>query len=134
MVEPKLVLVADWVIQDATTRTMSVISIHEQFYPVGYPLLIPRFIVFSMYQRAPEDPAVTQATLVIILDNETLFEKGDVEINFGAGLTHRSIVRFDGFVLPHAGNLKVRVTAGDQSIESYTMPAFPVGTPVPQIA
>jgi len=111
---------------------MSVIKIHEQFYPGGYPLLIPRFTVFSMYQRAPEDPPVVQARLVIALDNETLFEKEDVEVNFGAGLTHRSIVQFEGFVLPRAGNLRVRVGVGDQSIESYVMPAFPVGTPVPQ--
>jgi hypothetical protein len=111
---------------------MSVINIHEEFYPAGYPLLVPRFVVFAILEREKEDPATPDTRLTIRLEDEVVFDEA-VEVNFGIGQVTRVIAQFQGFVLPRPGVLRVSLSVGEIILESYRISAFPVGTPKPQV-
>jgi hypothetical protein len=126
MIRPKLILAAETVIRDAITNLISVINIQEQFYPVGYPLLIPSFVVLVIFERDQTDPPDIRARLAIRLDNEVVIEQ-DVAVNFGHALMNRSVIRLQSMVIEHAGSITARVTVQDQSLDSYLISAFPAG-------
>jgi hypothetical protein len=134
MVRPRLIAIAETVLLDATTNSMSLIKIFEQFFPAGYPMLLPRFVVFAMFERDPGDPAVNQAEIQIKLDAEVIAGHR-AELNFGGGLLNRAVLQFESFVIPRPGSVRAVAIIGDQSLESYPIRAVPAGPPpVVQVA
>jgi hypothetical protein len=121
-----LVLVAETVINDRSTNAMSLINVIEEFHPAGYPLLIPRFTIYAVARRDGEDAGDAQARVSIHLDDDEVFS-GEADLSFGESMLNRSVLQFQGFVLPRPGVLIVRFAIDDESVESYPIAAFPGG-------
>jgi hypothetical protein len=98
------VIVADNVLRDADSNRISVIGILDQLRPGGFPILMPRLSAIAICSRETNDSPTPASRARVILGEQTLFEDG-VEINFREGRLHRSILRFEGFVIPGVGDL-----------------------------
>jgi hypothetical protein len=132
MIQPVFVLAAETVLIDRATNTMSIINVFEELTPSGYPLLLPRFTVLALSTREPDDPAVTQAQVLITIDNdETVFD-GQTDVDFGVtALLHRSLLQFQGLVVSQPGTLRITFAIEDAQVESYPMRALPAAPPPP---
>lgn len=124
-------LVAQSVIQDRASGAMSAINIIEQFYPPGYPILIPSFVVFGIVERSADAPPAPKGRLDILLDNERIFGQ-DIDIQFGETLLNRVSFEFQGFTIPRPGRLRITLSVADAKLDSYALDAFPVGTALPK--
>jgi|SRR5215471_6178633 len=132
MIRPRAVIIAETVIHDRNTNRMSLININEQFRSPGYPLLIARFTVFSIIERDNmTDPQDAEARIRIRLDEEVIFEQ-QIEVNFENSLLNRNVLQFQGFVVPHPGNLIASVQIADQILDSYRISITPAPTPPPE--
>src|SRR5712692_8219734 len=114
MIRPKFVAVADTVLLDATTNSISLIKIHEQFRPAGYPLLLPRFVIFAVFEREQADPADVEAVFRILLDDQVIHEQVSA-INFAEAQLNRAVLQYEGFVIPRPGTMRITATVGDQT-------------------
>jgi hypothetical protein len=131
MIKPKIIIVADTILHDKITNKISIINIHENFKPTGYPLLIPRFSVFALLERDLEDLSNPEASLIIKLDDEKIFDK-PVEVNFGDFLLTRAIIRFQGFVITKPGILTLTLKVATETINSYPILVEPGNPPNPE--
>jgi hypothetical protein len=125
------IILAQSMIQDRQSSAMSAINIIEQFFPPGYPILIPSFVVFAIIERAEGALATPKARVDILLGNERLFGQ-EVDINFADAILNRLSLEFQGFMIPRPGRLRISLRVGDAHAESYAIDAFPVGTPLPK--
>jgi hypothetical protein len=133
MIVPKLVIIAETVIVDRTTNQISAINCFEQFYPSGYPLLIPRLSIIAVLERELDDPLIAQLRISILLDNNEFYNQ-ELSSHFSEGSQlNRTLLQFDGFVITRPGVVQFRCSVGDQSATSIRIPAFPVGTQRPHI-
>lgn len=126
MIRPVFALIADSVIIDQSTNQVSIINLVEQLHPAGYPLVVPRITVFAMFERLQDDDSTAEARVRILMDKDTLYDD-NLEVDFGDSLLQRSLLQFQGFLLPSAGDLLVRVGVGRNSVKSYVVSAFPTG-------
>jgi hypothetical protein len=125
----RALLIAESVIQDKTTGRMCVINVLERVLPAGYPLLIPRFTLFAMLERATEDDPRPPVNLRIFIGEDEVFSDG-VSIDYGSTAVTRVVLEFQGFVLPKPGLLRATLTVGDASLTTYPIEAVPAGASV----
>ena len=117
MVNVRAVIAAEIVIRDGESNRISVINIHEQFRPLGFPLLIPRFAIFTFLERDLSD-SPHQEVQVLVRVGESQVVEQTATINFGPGRLTRFTVEFQGFVVSQAGDLRVTVRSGTSSADS----------------
>jgi hypothetical protein len=93
------------IILDGLTNQVSIIDVHEGFKSQSFPFVIPSLAVIYYVHRDPDDPASIEFTLRCeVGDTETL--STPLRVEFETGLATKSIVNFEGFLIPRPGLLR----------------------------
>ena len=125
MIEPLFVLPVELVLVDRGINSVSLINVIEEVHPAGFPLLIPRLTIYALTSREAGDPPTARGHASIFLDDEEVFSD-DQELDFGESMLNRSLLQFQGFVLPRAGVLTFHYRVGEREVRSYPVPATPM--------
>ena len=104
MIRSKLCVLAESVVQDVQTNTISIFVIIEDLNTQGFPLFIPKMTFFVSWERDLTDLSQYNAEFSVTL-NEQRLHTAPVNIDFRNALRHRSIVTVGGLVIPQPGQL-----------------------------
>ena len=98
----KLCLVAEGVVRDAETNSVSVYNILEGIAANGFPILVQRMAFLALFERDESEPEAHTGQFTVSLgDNQLL--TGEQHIHFRGKLRTRSIVRIQGILFPSPG-------------------------------
>lgn len=114
----KLATFADNVIIDQSTNSVSIIGIIEDIRSVTLPFVLPRFCIFMLLHKDPEDPNIQQGH-VRLLSNGTVLHTFPVELNFQGMKNLRHTLMFGGYLVQHPGTLGAVLDIGEQQISLY---------------
>lgn len=137
MIKLVTILAADGVVVDKQTNNVTLYSIVEMLTAGSFPFFKPSMFLFFGFRRSTDDPQSFNWQLEI-LNNEDILLTEEQNSDFGDRLGNRTIVRFDGFVVPAPGWLKIRMMRqgemmGEYDIEvvAVTPPKLEITTPAP---
>lgn len=105
MITPVLCLVAENVVRDAESNTMSVINIVEEVVATGVPTLMPKIAFLAIWEREPEDPITHTADFQIKMGEQFLLQQ-EVTINFGRGVRTRNVINIIPLLVPALGEIE----------------------------
>ncbi len=126
-------LVAQGVIRDAQTNTISAFNILESLSAEGLPLFVPNIAYFVLWEREPNEPSIREATLNVRLEQTVLISVG-ARIDFQTFLRARSINQIAGLVLPSPGQLVFEMMVPDGPRATYTVTInAPAQVPPPRV-
>ncbi len=112
---------ASRVILDSLTNQVSIIDVYESFKSQSFPFVIPSIAVIFYVLRDDGDPASIEFTLRCeVGDTETL--STPLCIEFGNGLAAKSIVSFEGFLIPKPGLLRIIALRDDNELAAIDLP------------
>lgn len=125
MLSVKVCLVAEGVSIDQQNNQASVFNIWEGFKATSYPFFLQRLCLFVLWEREPTDEQEYTVIVNVLLDQEIIVTH-TVEINFRGRPRNRTVVRFDGLVVPKPGRLIFRASiegevAGEYSLTAETL-------------
>jgi len=118
MIRSKICFVAEGVVRDAETNSVSVFNILEGVAAVGFPFFMQKLGFFALWEREAADGAETQGIFTAAIGNEQL-STVNLNINFGDKFRHRTIVNINGLVVPHVGDLHFRVQLAGGPVAEY---------------
>lgn len=122
MLTGKYMLVAEGVVRDADTNTISVHNIIEEITAEGYPLLVQKITTLAVVERTSADSAECQLTLKVHLgDLETA--QSPVAVRFSDKMRSNVIVRIHGLVIPSPGLLTFALYEGSRKLIDFTINA-----------
>lgn len=108
----KLCLVAEGIVRDAETNSISVYNILEGITANGFPLLVQRMAFLALFERDESEPEAHAGHFTVSLgDNQLL--TGEQRINFRGKLRTRSIVRIQGLLFPTPGEARFALAVGE---------------------
>ena len=116
-------LCCEAIIRDGDSGSISLINIIEDITLQGVPAFLPRFAVFLLSEKQDGDLGSNPIRLVI-LNNEQELVNSDLTVDFGmedVGSRNRTNIRFAGFLVPNAGDLKIRFLRGDSIYTEYNI-------------
>lgn len=129
----RLKLPAENVIVDQLTQDVAAIGIMATgIKAVSYPVFLRRLCYLVFWDRSPEDAKEYDGVFSLKL-GQTEIARGDVTLNFGEDLSHRTLVRVEGVVIPEAGTLEFSAVAGGVTA-SYSVDAGTVQAAVSVVA
>lgn len=112
MLAVRLKFPAENVIIDQQTQEVAAIGIIAQgVKAVAFPLFVRRLCYLVFWDRLPEDAKDYDGTFALRLAGNQIAEVA-IPLNFGNDVTHRTLVRIEGLLLPEAGILEFSIVAG----------------------
>jgi hypothetical protein len=134
MIRCTLAACAQRVIVDAQTNKLSIIDMIEGMQSQTFPMILPSFACVFNFDR---DPAVDEAKLsfeiVAHVDESEVF-KYPGELNFEDKSFTRTIISFEGFVIPGPGKLGVKIMNGKEKLAETNVQVFKIELPPPQVS
>jgi hypothetical protein len=118
MIRSQLVFAAENVVRDALSNKVSAFNILDEIVAQKFPLLLVRMAAVLVSRRDNDDPEEHELELRVSLDGEHL-HSFPMPISYQGQLTHRALMVFEGFVIPHAGELAFSFRIGEQDLASY---------------
>ena len=132
MIKTLIAVAASRVILDSISNQVSIIDVFEGMKSQSFPIVIPSITFLFYLQREAGDPSAKELSLKCTVDGiENL--KIPVNIDFQQGYTTRTIVSFDGFVVPKAGELKISLLDDDAELGVVSLPVDILEIPQPEI-
>lgn len=123
MYRSNLLLLAESVVRDADTNSVSVFGIMDSIVAAGFPLFIQRAAILLLLERVAEDSATADFVVKVTLgDHELATVKATVE--FLDKLLNRTIVRINGFVVPSEGTLRVDLYRDSEVLATFRSLVF----------
>jgi hypothetical protein len=112
MLTVRLKFPAENVIIDQQTQDVAAFGIISTgMKAVSFPVFLRRLCYLVFWDRSPEDAKDYDAAFSLKL-GQTEIAEGAITLNFGGDLSHRTLVRIEGVVIPEAGTLEFSVVAG----------------------
>jgi hypothetical protein len=106
MIKGKLLLCAEGVSIDVRSNNATIFNIIDQLNFKYLPVVFPKMIVYSVFEREEADPEVLEAELCICIDgNEVLNEL--VPINFQSKTRVRNTLTLGGLPITQPGKMEV---------------------------
>jgi hypothetical protein len=99
-----LVLAAENISIDQSTRRMSIFNLLEELSAAGFPGMLPSVAVLVLLERVGIEPEKVPLRISATLNNDTLFDL-PFDADFQGKLRTRGIINLQGIVLPAAGML-----------------------------
>jgi hypothetical protein len=123
---------ASRVIIDSLTNQVSIIDIYECFKSQSFPFVIPSIAVIFYVLRDEGDPASIEFTLRCeVGDTETL--STPLRVEFENELATKSIVSFEGFLIPKPGLLRIIALRDADVLAAIDLPVGQLEFPPPSI-
>jgi hypothetical protein len=112
MLTVRLKFPAENVLVDQQTQDVAAIGIIATgMKAVSYPVFLRRLCYLVFWDRSPEDAKDYDAVFSLKL-GQTVIGGGAVTLNFGEDLSHRTLVRIEGVVIPQPGTLEFSLVVG----------------------
>jgi hypothetical protein len=131
MVVTTMLLAADNVLRDGDRNTMSIIDLIEDIAVPSFPLFIPRLSILWIVEKEAADPDDHEGALTFYLDENEL-NRFPVAQHFRGKNRSRLVLTLGGYVVPHAGTLRLVARLGDQLMGEYQIPVLGLNPPVAQ--
>lgn len=112
--------VADSVIVDQATNSMSFINILESVSSAQFPILIPRIMIVSTYKKEPGDADLIQLDLSISI-NKKIIISNPIQVNFQESQSTRNIVRLQGLPIPETGSLDFVIRKDSKRLKTWSV-------------
>ena len=127
-----LVVCARRIILDSLTNQLSVIDIFEGLKSQGFPIVVPSLSALFYLRRDESDPDTQTFTLRCTVGEIEILAT-QVEVRFEVGITARSIINFEGFLIPSPGILRLELFQGQSSLGSFELPIEKLEAPSPTV-
>jgi len=120
MIKSKLLICAEGVVIDKKSNNASIFEILEQLSFSTLPVVFPKLVVFSAFERDEGDDEKWDGRLCIsvagsvILDNEIVHD-------FKGTMRSRNIITVGGLPITQPGKLEVSVRKDTEIFASYTL-------------
>ena len=108
MISLKLCFVAEGVVRDADTNSISAFNILEGIIPAGVPFFLQRLTFFTLWQREDRDPPQVNGQFRITIGEQVLHD-AQVRMDFQNVLRTRMVLNMSGLVVPAPGVLRFEV-------------------------
>ncbi len=124
MIRSKLCVLAENVVQDIRTNTMSIFSVVEEINAQGLPLFVPKITFLVLWEKDLTDPAQYDAEFSVNLNEQNL-HNAPIHLDFRDVQKHRSVVAMEGLVIPQPGQLifRIRIQDGPEATCRITVTA-----------
>jgi len=120
------------VILDSLTNQVSIIDVYEGFKSQSFPFVIPSIAVIFYVLRDEHDPGSAEFTLRCeVGDTETL--STPLRVEFENGLATKTIVNFEGFLIPKPGLLRIIASRDTDVLAAIDLPVEQLEFPPPSI-
>jgi hypothetical protein len=120
-VKLRLILCSDVNILDVNTNRVSSINLIEEISSQQFPIVVPQFSILAVFDKEEGDEEKVDSTLVVKLNDQEL-ARGPIEVNFeGGAKMHRSLVAFQGFVVPVPGRLVVSILQNGKQFGDWSV-------------
>jgi hypothetical protein len=120
MIRPLLCAVAESVVHDRTTGSISVFNLLESISGDGFPLLIAKAAFLAVWERDVDDQQDYAARFAITLGNAELLAQ-NVSVNFREKLRNRTTLTVGGLVVPRPGKLTFSLRLSEDTVASYAI-------------
>jgi len=120
-------LCCDDIIRDAETNSISIHSIIEEITGEGFPLVLPRFCIFYLFEKENGDVNSKAHTLIISLDEKEV-HRLPITVDFQDKGRSRNIIKIGGFAFLNPGSLKIELKFEDQLLSFIELPVNLRGT------
>jgi hypothetical protein len=104
----KAVYVAEVVVRDGESNSLTLVNLIEEVRPQGFPILVPRLTIVVVLERSVGDPQDTNGRLVVTVGDAELVTV-PMNVSFQERPRLRVITNFAGFVIPSPGTLRISV-------------------------
>jgi hypothetical protein len=131
MLTPILMVCSEAVSRDAETNTISIFTIFENFNSPSFPLLIPKLVVFNLFERVSDDPQIFDCTVRVLI-NELQLHEVPIRINFEDKMKSRTILTVGGLLIPNPGILTFNFIHDTRTIAQYKIEVINTGQPTTQ--
>ncbi len=117
----RIILCCETCILDARTNTVSCINLIEEMNSPQFPFLIPQFSVFALFEKEGTDTVSQSCEIKICVGTQEL-ARGPLEVGFESGWLHRTMVSFQGLIIPTVGQLEVSIESDGKLMGDWKMP------------
>lgn len=114
MVKNLLSIVANDVVRDAETNSISVFNIFEGLQAEGFPILLQNVCFFTLWERSEDEKEEHDATFKLSIGTKELQSHTGI-LNFQGKKRVRHIIRLQGLILPEPGILCFSLEFGKKS-------------------
>ncbi|HEV3219441.1 MAG TPA: hypothetical protein VGZ48_06690 [Candidatus Acidoferrales bacterium] len=104
----KICFLAEGLIRDAESNSMSAFNIVEGITPAGLPLFVQKLAFFVLWEREPAEPERVEGQFHVLMGEERL-SAANVVVEFAGLRRSRSIVYVNGLVIPRPGTIIFRI-------------------------
>ncbi|MCP4699371.1 MAG: hypothetical protein GY862_21375 [Gammaproteobacteria bacterium] len=124
---------ANRILIDPATNKASAIDIVNKLDSQSFPLVLPAIYCLFFLERSANDPAQHSLEISVKLGDKEIFS-APVDVDFGAGLTARSIIKFDGFIVPGPGVLTFSLLTEAKSVGKIVVLANKIDIDLPRFS
>jgi hypothetical protein len=128
----RLAFVAENIIRDAATNSVSAFNIVDELSAHGFPLLVPKLSAVVVLSRENGDAEAHELILQVTLNGQPL-NQFSLKLNFQGVLLTRGIMLFQGFVVPQPGHVAFEFSLNGKPLTKYELEARLVNPPTPTI-
>jgi hypothetical protein len=132
MITCKLAACANRIIVDAASNQVSIIDLLDEMASQSFPIVVPSVHCLFLLKREQADASEQVFRLEVRLEENVIFQT-PITANFGENLINRSIVGFEGFVIPGIGTLCFELTLGGQVLASSSVLIKQINLPQPTV-
>ena len=127
MQAPTLFVVSEDAIVDTTTNKLTVINVFEDIATQGFPVLIPRIAVTSMFEKPSDaEGQPFEAVLSASLNGKVMMSKKLV-CDYKGRRRCRVVVRVMQVVLPEPGYLRLTLKHEEDQLAEWTVNIMKTG-------
>lgn len=116
-----LTIAANRIIIDSMSGHLSIIDVFDGVRAQAFPIIIPNLSLLFYLHRDDDDPMTKELFVACSIDGDEVM-KAPVSVSFQQGNKTRSIVEFDGFVIPKAGLMKLAVLDDKTILSELELP------------
>ncbi len=120
MIRGRLLLCAEGVVIDQRSNNASAFEILEQLNPVSLPIVFPKLVVLSVFERDEGDPDKFPANIRVTLGESEILNQ-EVRHDFQGKKRTRHTFSIGGLPITQPGILEVSVQWGEAQVMSYTV-------------
>ena len=107
----KYFIVAESVLHDARSNSISAVNILEELLAFSFPIAIPKLSVIAALERSSDEPEKPECRVKCTFNGAEVFNNS-IEVDFQGLLRTRAILDFQGLPVLEAGQLEFSINSG----------------------
>lgn len=132
MIRAFLAVAANRVIVDSGDNLISIIDVIESIKSQSFPIIIPSITFLFSLRRDIDDILSDNKTIQCLVDDIEILRM-PVNLDFQQSSTTRSIINFQGFAIPSAGVLEIRLLDEETVLGEMKIPVVTLDVPQPHM-